>query len=117
MAKAYRQILQLTAVLLVLAAVCIYQSFDRADARAEEVLLPVAYELQGGDFAIDLNTAEAELLILLPEIGVTLAERIVEYRETNGDFACVDQLINVYGIGETTLERVRPFLTVSRSGS
>ena len=60
-------------------------------------------------FVVDLNTAAWHELILLPDIGETLAKRIVESRERDGAFASVDDLDRVRGIGAATVERLRPF--------
>lgn len=46
----------------------------------------------------------------LPEIGETLARRIVESREAQGPFADHEQLLRVRGIGPRTLDRLRPYL-------
>jgi competence protein ComEA len=48
----------------------------------------------------------------LPEIGETRAEAIVAYREANGPFASVDELVNVAGISERIVEVLRPHVTV-----
>ncbi|GAA5154088.1 hypothetical protein GCM10025768_24740 [Microbacterium pseudoresistens] len=61
----------------------------------------------GGDGMIDLNTADAAALEELPRIGPALAERIVEWREANGRFASVDDLLAVSGIGEKVLAGFR----------
>jgi competence protein ComEA len=61
---------------------------------------------------INVNTASAEELVALPGIGMAYAQRIVEYREKNGPFRKVDDLLNVRGIGEKTLERIRDRVTV-----
>ena len=61
---------------------------------------------------IDVNVATAADLELLPRIGPTLAERIVEERERGGRFATVDELARVRGIGPRTLARLRPLLVV-----
>ena len=59
---------------------------------------------------ININTATAEELAdALPGIGIVKARRIVEYREIAGGFASLEQLLNVDGIGEKTLESIRPF--------
>ncbi len=60
---------------------------------------------------VDINTAGAEELATLPGIGGKLAERIVKYREDNGDFASVDDLVNVSGIGEGKLEALRDYVS------
>ncbi len=65
--------------------------------------------IQNGD-PISINTATNVELTSLPGIGETYAQRIIEYRETNGDFVSVDDLVNVKGIGERTLEKIKPFI-------
>ncbi len=65
---------------------------------------------------IDVNTATAEELQSVPGIGETLAKRIVEFRQEHGPFEKVDDLLNVRGIGVTSLDKLRPFLTIKRSG-
>lgn len=67
-------------------------------------------ETQG---VVNLNTADAEQLQLLPRIGPALAERIIDYREANGDFRSPDELVAVKGIGATSLETLRPYLSVT----
>lgn len=59
---------------------------------------------------ININEASTVELTSLPGIGETYAQRIIEYRETNGDFTSVDELVNVRGIGERTLEKIKPFI-------
>ncbi len=57
---------------------------------------------------LNLNTASKEDLCALSGVGDAIAARIVEYREQNGPFQSVDDLINVKGIGEKKLEDIRP---------
>lgn len=64
-------------------------------------------------FPVDLNTADAAQLDTVPGIGEVIAGRIIEYRNSVGKFKTVDELLNVKGIGEKTLEEMRDFLTVS----
>lgn len=61
---------------------------------------------------LNLNSATAEQLDDLPGIGPALAERIIAYRAEHGAFTRVDQLNDVKGIGEKTLEKLRPQLTL-----
>lgn len=58
----------------------------------------------------NINTASAAELQRLPRIGPALAERIVEYRRVNGRFRSAEQITEVRGIGEKTLEKMRPWI-------
>ncbi len=60
---------------------------------------------------IDLNAADAYDLDRLPGIGPAKAEAILAYREEYGPFQSVDDLLAVSGIGEVTLENLRPYVT------
>jgi competence protein ComEA len=60
-----------------------------------------------GDDRIDLNAADQAALETLPRIGPALAERIIAWREENGRFQSVDDLLAVPGIGEKLLEGIR----------
>ena len=66
---------------------------------------------------LNLNTATAKELQVLPGIGPKIAERIVKYREKNGPFSSVDDLTKVKGIGQKKLEKIRPFLKVGKISS
>lgn len=60
-----------------------------------------------GDDKVDLNTADQAALETLPRIGPALAERIIAWRDENGRFQSVDDLLAVPGIGEKLLEGIR----------
>ena len=60
---------------------------------------------------ININTATSQELQTLRGIGPALAQRIIEYRQTSGGFSTVDDLTNVKGIGEKTLEKIRASVT------
>jgi comEA protein len=61
---------------------------------------------------ININSADAVELSELPGIGEVLAQRIIEYRETNGGFESIDELKNVSGIGDAIFDGVSPLITV-----
>lgn len=61
---------------------------------------------------IDINTADAERLDELPQVGPSTAEAIIEYRQANGPFGTLEELEDVPGIGPSTLEEIKPFATV-----
>jgi competence ComEA-like helix-hairpin-helix protein len=65
---------------------------------------------------LDLNTATAAELELLPRVGPALAARIVAHREAHGPFARVEDLVSVRGIGPRTAARLAPLLEVSGAG-
>lgn len=64
--------------------------------------------------AVNLNTADVDTLQReLSGIGATKAQAIVAYREEHGNFASIDELLEVKGIGEATLEKNRDRLSVN----
>jgi len=64
---------------------------------------------------IDINTADAATLAeYIQGVGIKKAEAIVAYRKQHGPFADVNQLAEVQGIGEKTIEKNRSVLSVSR---
>ena len=66
-----------------------------------------------GKAVVNINTADAEALMLLPRIGPSVAQRIVEFREKNGRFKSTDDLMLVRGVGEKTFELIEPHITIS----
>jgi competence protein ComEA len=61
---------------------------------------------------VNVNTATAEQLMLLPGIGEAKARAILGRRKEKGAFKKVDELLEVKGIGTAALERIRPFVAI-----
>lgn len=70
------------------------------------------HDAQRENGKVDLNSADVELLKNLPGIGDVRARAIVSHRETNGDFASVDALLEVNGIGIGIVDSIRDLVTV-----
>lgn len=82
-----------------------------ADTDKIEIYVPKSGEMSKPQ-RIDLNRAETWLLDALPGIGPGRAEAIIEFRNQNGPFHRIEDLLNVEGIGESSLDRMRDFITV-----
>ncbi|PRO65082.1 helix-hairpin-helix domain-containing protein [Alkalicoccus urumqiensis] len=83
-----------------------------------QITVPAAGESESGseegeeadDGVVIINQADEAAWESLPGIGPSKASAIVQYREENGPFSSVDALVDVPGIGEKTLEQLRPSL-------
>ena len=64
---------------------------------------------------VDLNTADTTALESVPGIGKSLSQRIVAFRDKNGPYQSVDDLLKVQGVGEKSIQKLRPYLTVSKA--
>jgi comEA protein len=61
---------------------------------------------------ININTASQAELQKLPRIGEVVAQRIIEFREKNGKFKKIEELMKVRGIGEKTFDNLKDLITV-----
>ena len=94
---------------LVLAAAAAPSLAAQAEAKAQ----PAA---SGSGKVVDLNTASAEELATVPGIGPALAQRIIEFREKEGRFQRVEDLMKVKGIGEKSFQKLRQHFKVEAKG-
>lgn len=62
---------------------------------------------------VNINTADAAQLALLPRVGPSVAQKIVDFRKENGPFKSAEDLMLVQGIGEKTFQLLKPYLAVS----
>jgi competence ComEA-like helix-hairpin-helix protein len=62
---------------------------------------------------VRVNEADLEELVLIPGIGETLGQAILDERKKNGDFHYPEDLLAVRGIGRSKLEQIRPWLDLS----
>ena len=99
----------MTAIVLVLGLVATFAS-------AQEAARPSAKGATSSASSgapINLNTATVAQLETLPGIGKSTAERILEYRQKNGGFKKVEDLMNVRGIGEKSFLKMKALITVT----
>ncbi|MBZ5735881.1 ComEA family DNA-binding protein [Nocardioides sp. TRM66260-LWL] len=61
---------------------------------------------------VNLNTATAQQLEVLPRVGPVMAQAIVAWREQHGGFTAIDELLEVDGIGDATLAQIAPLVTL-----
>ena len=73
---------------------------------------PGVYSLPEGSRLVDINTADAALLMTLPGIGQTRADAIVAYREQHGSFSTIEDIMKVDGIKEGSFAKLRDRITV-----
>jgi competence protein ComEA len=64
---------------------------------------------------VNINTASVTELTTLPGIGEKTAARIIEYRQKNGAFKKVEELMNVRGIGEKNFLKLKPQLAIGQA--
>ena len=68
--------------------------------------------VEESDGRIDINTADAAQLVTIPGIGETRAAAILAYREKNGPFAKVEDIMQVSGIKSTLFEKMKDYITI-----
>jgi competence protein ComEA len=102
----FRTALSIVAVASLLAALPSTATAAQAKAGASVAAKPST------NATVNLNTASAVDLEALPGIGAKTAARIVEYRQKNGPFKKIEELMNVRGVGEKNFLKLKPQITV-----
>lgn len=125
MTKAEKISALLAAVLVI---VCVFAALKPSEqgirtersAKSSEIMTggdtDVSEELLPGD-KLNVNTADLDELCLLPGIGETLGQRIIDYREANGKFTSIDELAEIDGIGEKTFEDIKVYIVLEDDAS
>ncbi|THB78452.1 MAG: helix-hairpin-helix domain-containing protein [Desulfobulbaceae bacterium] len=103
---------KLVAVLVIalITTVCSSQAFSAQSGAAAKPVEQLSDQLIA---KININTADEAVLTELPGVGPKTAERIHLYRQQNGPFKTLDDLLNVKGIGPKVLDKIRPYATLS----
>ena len=86
-------------------------SAPKAAARAKSAAVKPARATPASP--VNLNAATAVDLQTLPGVGKAMATRILEYRQKNGGFRKIEDLMNVKGIGEKSFLKLKPLVTIS----
>ncbi|MFQ6613934.1 MAG: ComEA family DNA-binding protein [Fidelibacterota bacterium] len=85
---------------------------ERTTLTAHQENTPVEKTTKPQDEFININIANRKELESLPTIGPVTAGRIIEFRNANGPFKSTDELKKVKGIGDKTLEKIRPYISL-----
>ena len=85
------------------------ESGDSGESRESGKTTHSNYEDEG---KVNINTANSAELQSIPGIGPSKAERIIEYRESEGRFNTIDDIKNISGIGNKTFENIKEYITV-----
>jgi competence protein ComEA len=94
-----------------------YKDGQAPEAAIEEddtLVLPGSTEepsSQTSEELININTASVEELDSLPGIGPTIAQRIIDYRDENGPFQTIEDILNVSGVGPSTFDQIKDLIT------
>lgn len=108
------QILVSILVVVVLVGGAFYAA--RATEKAPKVVYSASLEEIASEsnqrLKVNLNTADVDELDELPQVGPSIAQKIIDYRQANGMFRTVDELEEVSGIGPKTIEKIKPFAEV-----
>lgn len=115
-------ILYLSAFAIALGVGAIFSGYSKDQCEFETVILKNPEEdiaelpedaVIAEESLININKASVNELITLKGIGEKLAERIIDYREANGEFEMIEDLLKVPGIGEKKFEAVKEYITVN----
>ena len=107
--RVYGEGLLIAVALLMIFAVCAALYVNRLPRR---IVAEPVHAVHVETPKLNVNVASKEELCTLEGIGETLAERILKYREENGGFETMEELLNVEGIGEGKLNAIQDWVCV-----
>jgi competence ComEA-like helix-hairpin-helix protein len=99
----YQEKIFLGALLIILSAIGLLSPI-------EDKTNPTVFSQSRDFFLININTAGAEELKILPYISDRLAREIIKYRLEKGRIGSTDELLNIKGIGPTRIKRIKKYL-------
>lgn len=111
----FRTLLSLTAAALLIAVQPPVAAAAAQEKDVKNVKSAAPPAAKPGTASVNINTASATELERLPGIGGKTAARIIEYRQKNGPFKKVEELMNVRGVGEKSFLKLKSQLTVAAS--
>jgi competence protein ComEA len=100
-------------LLAIVAMAAVPAAAQQSSTKTEKPAAAAKAERPAATTVVNLNTATQAQLESLPGVGAKVAERILEYRQKNGPFKKVEDLMNVKGIGEKSFLKLKPLLTVT----
>ena len=93
----------------------VFDDFDPDDAEFNtEQLTQFLQDLAANP--ININKTSSDKLLIIPGLNIRLAQAIVQYRDSVKLFEQIDEIKEVRGIGNATLERIRPYITLGKPG-
>ena len=85
----------------------------KPDEMAMKLVKGVYADEDDMELQVNINTATKEKLTELPGIGLSVAKRIIKYRDDNGEFETIEDLMNVPGIGESKFNSIKDMIVIS----
>jgi competence protein ComEA len=103
--------------LVITACVALFVLMGTASPNADRTAAQSQQATQSAASLVNLNTATQSELEKLPGVGPAMAKQIIEYRQKNGGFKKVEELMNVKGIGEKFFLKLKTLVTIAPAKS
>lgn len=87
-------------------------SMEEAEERNEQQLFLMEQQAEQAAGLVNINEASEEQLCTLSGVGGSKAKSIIQYRETNGDFQCIEDIMKVTGIKDSLFQKIKDEITV-----